>query len=343
MIADLRHSFHIGTAELLYHLRVARARHFIRRQLSGRTEVSVLGFHRVLSSADRARSNCLESMVVSEETFVKILEYLRLHCRVVPLDALLGEKPLPANEPKPWCLLTFDDGWRDNYTTAYPWLRKFGFPATIFLVTGFIGTRRLFWVDRLKGAWDRSPACREALQQLVSDLRGNTNEPGLMESLEILKRMPASRRATLLHQVLPAGETDVALDQIDGMLTWEQVNEMAHNGIEFGAHTVSHTLLTFEDDETVQRELRKAKQDLEEKLAVTARAFAYPNGDWDERIRRQVVEAGFACALTTCRGLHRSGRDPYAVRRILIHEGNVTGRQGTFSPAMLSLRLTGWR
>ena len=71
------------------------------------------------------------------------------------------------------------------------------------------------------------------------------------------------------------------------------------------------------------------------------RTFAYPNGNWDERVRQLVKEAGYERAFTTRPGWYDQRQDPYTIRRILLHEGNVTDRDGRFSPAMLSLTLAG--
>ena len=72
------------------------------------------------------------------------------------------------------------------------------------------------------------------------------------------------------------------------------------------------------------------------------RAFAYPNGNWDPRVRQAVIAAGYECAFTVRPGWHRRDADPFTMDRILLHEGNVTGRDGSFSPAMFHLTLTGW-
>jgi len=164
----------------------------------------------------------------------------------------------------------------------------------------------------------------------------------LEEIIEYLKHMPAEKRQCILRQLLPMQEERHRHDEVDQMLTWDQVIEMSRDGIDFGAHTVTHPLLTYENDMTVEQELRTAKHILEENLGKKVRAFAYPNGDWDDRVRRWVEQTGYECAFTTRQGWYRSGQDPYTIRRIMLHEGNVTGRNRQFSPAMLNLTLAGW-
>jgi peptidoglycan/xylan/chitin deacetylase (PgdA/CDA1 family) len=243
-------------------------------------------------------------------------------------------------DSRPWCLVSFDEGWSDNYSTAHLWLKKYSIPATIFLTTGMLGTSSVFWVEQLVRAW-KDPPRRQQIQARFREARQGGQPPALEEIVEFCKRMPADeRRRFLCNLALPLGAQGTQYPA-DLMLTWDQVREMSSNGIDFGSHTVTHPLLTYENDVAVQHELTASKQALEERLGKEVQAFAYPNGDWNERVREMVKDAGYQVAFTTQRGWYRAGQDPYAIPRIMLHEGNVTGLNGRFSRAVLSLRLSG--
>ena len=341
--ARLRRFLRFAAASLLYFSGAFVLRRFFRQRLLHKKEVCVLGLHRVLTKAEQSRSNSLEGMVLSDVTFVRLLEYLERRFHVVSLETFFRGQKEDADRSKPWCLLTFDDGWRDTYTTAYPWLKRFAMPATVFLATGSIEGRGGFWVEQLKRSW-RIPSSRAQTKSVLSQLAGQNKcqVTDLEGIVEWLKHMPAEKRHSLLGQLLPSEENSDYSDEVDSMLTWNQVIEMSRNGVEIGAHTVSHPLLSNESDTTVERELRISKQTLEERLGKKVRAFAYPNGDWDERVRRRVEQVGYESAFTTRPGWHHFGQDRYTIRRILLHEGNVTGPDGEFSPATLNLTLAGW-
>ena len=328
-------------AGVLHYSGFFRMRTFFRRAFLGEQEVCVLGLHRVLSGEQAARANSLPGITLRETTFEGMLEFIGRRFRVVGLDDFLQKAPGPFRKSKPLCLLTFDYGWKDNYTTAFPLLKKLELRAVIFLVTGMVGTDSVFWIEQLIGAW-RDPARRQRILKEFEGLAGGANTNLEIEPIiEHLKHMPAKDRELSLTRILSdaAGSHN---NEGDRMLSWDEVLAMQASGIEFEAHTVSHPLLVYEDDQSVQHELKGCKQTLEDKLAHKVRALAYPNGTWDERVRNAAQLAGYECAFTTQRGLHRQGRDPYTIRRIMLHEGNVTGLSGQFSPAMLSLRLSGW-
>jgi peptidoglycan/xylan/chitin deacetylase (PgdA/CDA1 family) len=339
MTSKLRRFFVLVVAGVLYHSGLLRLLCWLRRAVLRRREICVLAFHRVLSQEEEAQANSLAGMVLKEATFAKLLAFLQREFRIVPLDALLRA---PQDLSKPLCLLTFDDGWRDNFTVAYPWLKRYGAPATIFLTTGMLETQGVFWVEQLSRAW-RDPARRQQIQARFREARPGQAAPGLEEIVEACKRLPAAERGPFLEDLSLLGEAQAALYPADQMLMWDQVKEMSSSGIEFGSHTVTHPLLTYEDDATVERELCVSKQTLQERLGKEVGAFAYPNGDWNERVRKMVKDAGYQLAFTTRRRWYRQGEDLFAIPRIMLHEGNVTGLDGKFSAAMLALRLCGWR
>jgi peptidoglycan/xylan/chitin deacetylase (PgdA/CDA1 family) len=312
----------------------------LRRRILGRNEICVIGLHRVLTDAQREHVNSLDSIVIREETFARVLQYLGRHFEVISLGTFLKPLREGSTSEKPQCLITFDDGWRDNLTTALPILKQHAMPAVVFVVTSFIEERRTFWVERLRRIW-RDPQLRIRIQ---SDLAAADSSLGtelhLEDLVERLKHMPAARRDGLLEPALRLSTPGSTCDG-DEMFTWEEAALMQQGGVDIESHTASHPLLVYESDETIVHELALSKRTLEEKLQKKVRAFAYPNGTWDKRVRDLVEKAGYECAFIIRRGWHVQGADPFAIRRTTLYEGKLAGLNGKFSPAVLALRLSG--
>jgi peptidoglycan/xylan/chitin deacetylase (PgdA/CDA1 family) len=336
MPASIRRALHFLVADFLYYSGSLAAWRFFRTRVLRKDQICILGLHRVLSEAELARSNSLPGIQMKESTFVSLLEYVKKRFRVVGLEQL--QKSSQGGR-RPCCVITFDDGWEDNYTRAYPWIRKYAVPATIFLATGLIGGEDTFWVERMVEAWS-DPVRRQKIQSCVAGmLETRKIKPGLDGVIEHFKRMAGKQRDRLLSSLLSDGHYTKRPYSTGRMLNWDEVVEMSHAGVEFGSHTVTHALLPYEDEATVEREICEAKRVLEQRLKKKVRAFAYPNGDWNPGIRQRVAAAGYDCAFTTEEGWYHRGQDRYTIRRILLHEGNVTGRKGEFSPAMFTLTL----
>ena len=343
MLDSLRRLMRDLVALFLYYSGFVGVVYFFRRVILHRREVCILGFHRVLNETEFATADSLPGMRIRERTFGDLLEFLKKRFEVKPLNIILKGEEWGSSWRKPTCILTFDDGWLDNYTTAYPWLEKYDVPATIFLTTGYIDGQYYPWVEEFVASW-KDVQSRDRVKSLISGrVQGRFQQVGLQETVQYLKAMRAEEREAIMKQLnFEAGDADRRLGS-NGMMRWRQIAEMCNGRIEFGAHTVSHPLLTYESDETVEHELRKAKEEIESQVKKPAWAFAYPNGDRDSRIRQWAQRTGYACAVTTQRGWHRRGADPYDIRRILIHEGNVTGTNGKFSEAAFHFTIAPWR
>jgi peptidoglycan/xylan/chitin deacetylase (PgdA/CDA1 family) len=321
-----------AAANILYYSGIIAAQRYLRQR---RRQVCVLGLHRVLTDEQRSHATSLAAMSIRAETFRRMLAYLQRNYELISLQHLIAEE-FPANG-KPLCLLTFDDGWEDNYTTAREILQEFGIRPLIFIATGLIGSGATFWEETLLNSM-RSDNTSDFLPQLLSELRIPRKSITPEQLVDALKRMPEAERAPILCKFLGK---DVAVGG-NQMMTWEQLARLKDLGFDFGAHTVNHPLLCYERDQTVLRELSVSKETLEEKLGISIHAFAYPSGNHDQRVEQLVQRSGFRFAFTCEPQWSSVKQDPLAIPRFLLHEGCVTNR-GDFSPAALELTLTGWR
>src|SRR5215510_12205168 len=136
------------------------------RMWAERNAVIILTYHRVIEQWDNVLEYSQPGMVVTVSTFERQLAILRQHFEVVTLDAVLANGHPSPGASRPRCVVTFDDGWRDNYDLAFPILRRHDIPATIFLTTDFIGTDRAFWHTELTYLLTRAK-----LSSLLSDDR----------------------------------------------------------------------------------------------------------------------------------------------------------------------------
>ncbi len=341
MLRDVRRALHVLVAATLYYSGVLALMRFFRRRWLHENGTYVLGFHRVLPESEKRSSNSLPGMILGEAVFVELIDYLQKRMQFIALETLMKDSLGSGNPEKPPCLITFDDAWIDTGARAVPLLRQRQAPAALFVPTGLVGKQEGFWVEQLVGAW-KDPTSRARLAPLIERVPLTKGRDGeINEIVQWLLHMPAQNRQSVLEGVLPPGSQN-GHGNVDAIMSWEQLARIKDQGIEIGGHTVTHPLLTYEDDETVNGELRIGKQALEQKLGTHVLAFAYPNGDVNRHVRERVIQTGYACAFTTEPRCHGENGDKYLIPRFMLHDGNVTGLRGKFSPAMLNLTLAGW-
>lgn len=323
----------LSVSHLLYGLGLLQL--WQRRLLRGKAVV--LMYHRVLTSEERAMTGSHPGIVVDCEAFAAQIATLKERFKVISIEEFADrmERRVPFEDGS--CLITFDDGWRDNYTHALPILRQYGIPAVIFLSVNFIGEKRLFWQELLTHLTLRAvaqarqnPDCRERLSKLLatvgldSILEVSEPDPRLtvMEAVRRQKHLPPMLiNSTLTGLSEELGVRWEEYQEADGFLDWGQVSSMAQQGVTFGGHGAEHCILTFVPPSEAREEIRTAKAVLDSRLSVPAQAFSYPNGNWSPEVAKLVEESGYRVAFTTDPGYVNCDDDRFAIRRVNIHDG----------------------
>jgi peptidoglycan/xylan/chitin deacetylase (PgdA/CDA1 family) len=265
-------------------------------------------------------------------------------------DAVRGNSRLP----KKACLVTFDDGWEDNYTIAFPILMRYRVPALIFVTTDYIGTKKRFWHVRLRSVLkqDFIWPCKDGnrlsrwptkLAGLInSELRLNFSMRGEVANIliERMKSIPMNELESLVSsiEILP---NDISDAREGFMLSWEQIYEMSREGISFASHSHSHSILPMLDDDSIRAEFEESVKTMQLNLADSKRMVAYPNGDYDARVIKIAKEVGFVCGFTCQNGINENFRRPFELKRINMREDSGSGFSGKFSPLFYRIELSG--
>jgi peptidoglycan/xylan/chitin deacetylase (PgdA/CDA1 family) len=271
----------------------------------------VLLFHRVLPRPDPLLPGDPD-----RAAFGELLGTLKRYFRIIPLDEAV-ESMESGTLPGASLSITFDDGYADNFTEALPVLRQHGLTATFFVATGYLDGGRM-WNDTVIEAIRRLPEGNLDLATLGLGGHQMTRE-NRSRIAQTLLRAIKHRDPTDRQRVADAiGQRVKALPD-DLMMTRDQVKQMAVAGMQIGAHTVSHPILTRLDGAQAKQELQQSKAELEALTGREVPLFAYPNGkrghDFDERHAALARECGFRAAFTTEPGVSRHGMDLWQLPR----------------------------
>ena len=297
----------------------------------GNGRVAIVNYHRVLAAPSPflASEPDVDIFTWQMELLARCFNVLSLRDALAAIDS--GRVP-----PRAVCI-TFDDGYRSVHDLALPVLRRLGLPATVFVSSGYVDGRNM-WNDRIVEAVETLPAEELDLAEFglgVYSLRTIPERTATLGSLtEASKYLPPQERSRLVGRL----QTLVGERASEGlMLTPEMVVNLDRHGIEIGAHTVTHPILTSLDDASAMQEIRDSKRELEAIVGKPVTMFAYPNGkvgkDFDQRHVAMVREAGFQAAFTTAVGAITRHHDRYQLPR---------SRPWDETPMRFALRLLQW-
>jgi peptidoglycan/xylan/chitin deacetylase (PgdA/CDA1 family) len=254
------------------------------------------------------------------EVFAKQIRYVARRYRVISLRQMVDELQDPDRTGQA-VAITFDDGYLGTYTEAFPVLKEYGLPATVYLAAGAVESGEILWYDRLFLRF----------QKAGSDLTVMLDKPRTYRFGCFGERIDAAQEAVMYLRTLPDSEREAWCDDFarriplsasevrGAMMTWEQARAMQRDGICFGTHTMTHPVVSRLGAAALRRELGGSKALIETRLNCAAKDFAFPFGkpsDCGSEANEALAGLGYQTATTSIVGVNRTGADLFRLRRL---------------------------
>lgn len=293
----------------------------LRRSARGR--LAVFNYHRIRPDGERTAGLFDDGVFgPTVSTFERQVDWLRRRTRLLSEEEL-AQAAASGRAPEGLsAMITFDDGYRDNFTLAVPVLQRLGVPALFFIPTQAIEERRLGWWDLIAYLLKRADRPTVSLDELQFDLRRRPRAVAIREAQRFMKTQPATATASWLDRLAEACEVpmpDAALQ--DGeLMTWDQVRRLAQFGFGVGSHTHTHRVLATLEAEEQEEELRHSKAVLERQLGRRIRCLAYPVGGYAHFTRHTqdlAARCGYELGFSFNTSINRwEAFEPFDVKRI---------------------------
>lgn len=258
--------------------------------------------------------------------FERQIQYIRRHFIPTRLDDLIerlaSSRPIDSRS----VVITIDDGYDDFFEYAYPVLRRYEVPATLYVVSTFASQTEWLWFDAIHWLCHHAARGNYAIDfgdaRRTFELDGDKSRNALWESVadRCLRQDKEELKATIrglaadLQLNLPAAP---AKDY--RALTWEELRSLDRNLIEIGAHSSTHQILSTCDREEQRREIEGCKQTIQNELGRTVNSFCYPNGlprDVDETSVATVRACGYSNAVMAGGGMVTASSDRFRLQRL---------------------------
>jgi len=283
--------------------------------------VAIVMYHSVMDKPE-AEANTLGPIIHSTGNFRGQMELVAGDYNPVTIQDTLEfvgrGKELP---PRP-VVITFDDGYADNYQIASPVLKQVGVPATFYITVECVEKQKFPWPARIRYSFMATKKTEwiepEGAHWPLNNLEGKTRAyERAWEYCGKLAGQAQERFVQLLEHELGAGPPPQ--DQ-RVMMTWDEVRGLVRDGHIVGSHTMTHPNMAHIGGEDLHREFLESKQALEKRLAAPIVHFSYPcpalQPHWGENTVHVSRQLGYQTAVTTSGGLVRKNDNPLCLRRI---------------------------
>jgi peptidoglycan/xylan/chitin deacetylase (PgdA/CDA1 family) len=301
--------------------------------------IAVLTYHRV--DEPGARPDLLPGLIsATPAEFKRQVEYLARRMRVVSIDELLGARRRSNVIPHRAVHLTVDDAYRDFAEHAWPVLRQYGLPVTMFVPTGYPDHPELaFWWDRLYAACARTTRRAIEVDGLGHIELGGGEAERLAATLTLrnwVKRLDHDAAMATVDRIV--AELDAPPPE-PAILGWDELRALSAEGVTVAPHSRTHPLLDRLAADRLEIEIAGSRNDLERETGSRVPVFAYPSGSYDDEALRSTKRAGIEIAFTTRRGTWDAlAGDWLQVRRINVgRRSNLPIVRAQIAPAVVRL------
>lgn len=268
---------------------------------------------------------------LSADNFEKQIRFFKKKYNIISLDTIndffLGKCNLPNNP----IIITIDDGYHDNFSIAFSILKKNSAIATVFLTTDFIQFKKWIWFNKLEYILKKTPL-EYFLFPLGAEEQGfavnnfQDRHRSQMKIFKYCRGIGLSKTEMLLTELAQNLQVNVPEQVTEDYrpLSWSEIKLMQENGINFGAHTCSHPILTNLSIDEARHEVLQSKLVVEKNIGTPVTSFCYPDGKVSNSIRNLVQNCGFSNAVTTNAGFnHCKDSDLFSLNRIPISDSSA--------------------
>jgi peptidoglycan/xylan/chitin deacetylase (PgdA/CDA1 family) len=296
---------------------------FLLSQFLERDVLLVLNYHRIGNPDQDLFGPELFSATADELS--DQISFLKRHVSLVALEEALAFLDGTTKQKPRRCrvLITFDDGYLDNYELAFPILRSHGVQAIFFLVADMIGSCCVPWWDRIAymlktGRRRRFSLCYPA--DLVVDIEENGIKRSLRDVLSLYKRPDNTDSTRFILDLKERSKGDDPPAKLRRFLSWGEAREMISAGMMIGSHTCTHPVLSQLEPEQQRHELARSRALLGKQLGINTDVLAYPVGNsnsFSDETERIAQDVGYRAAFSFYGGTNLPGMTrKYDVKRV---------------------------
>lgn len=290
-------------------------------RLLNKDKIPILVYHGVYRKPFNAGLNNASYLHIDLKTFIRQMRFLKNKYNVISLEELCDALSKGKDLPNYTAVLTFDDGYLNVFENAYPVLKDYGLPFTVFLVSKTMAEDGWLWLDKIEFIINNTNVGSVHLGGSKFCLKNIQDKKGFLFFIrKKIKALNEPARYKLIEELLD--KLNFKPPEVPPtnyrLMSYYQAMQMDAGLVSFGSHTPEHSILTIESPERVSNLLIECRDRIFSHISRQVNLFSYPNGSYNFQIQETLKQLKFMCGLTTVAGLNRKNADLFEMKRISI-------------------------
>ena len=299
-------------------------RNFHKRQLN---EVAILLYHGVTKVKSAGIEN-YSGKHIAESVFLDHMNFIRDNCHPISIEEYVYFCENDKNIPPKSVIISFDDGFKNNFSVAAPILDSLGIPAVFYITSGIVNTNLMFWVDIIEDCLNGTRKTKINIKLNKQFQFSLDSEDNKIKALDIIKTYCKSCDFFELKRILfdIEKETDIKARVENSVnyqkISWEELKMLDSNQLfEIGGHSLYHNILSSLSPEALEKDVRASLDLLEINLQKKIVHYSYPEGQknhFNDRVIDCLKRNGIVCSPSAIVGLNPKNTDLFNLKRIMV-------------------------
>ena len=293
---------------------------------------NILLYHGVTKNKSKGIEN-FSGKHIDYKKFTNQMKWLKRYANLISMDEMVYHYDNNLRLPKNTTLITFDDGFKNNYSVACPILNDMNIPATFYVTSGMIGKSQAFWVDRIENSINLSA-------QKFIDLRLDKNEHFDLRTkkqriivIKKIKKYCKNTKNTKKEELIKKLEkiTGVKTDNNScknyQIMNWKELKKLSENdNFIVGGHSMHHEILSSLSIQKMRENIKKSIKILKEKLQKEILHYSYPEvqiNHYNNNVINELKKNGIKCCPSAIDGQANFSQGLFNLRRVMVGLGGV--------------------
>ena len=300
-----------------------------------KNKLTVLLYHGVSNHSYNNIEN-FSGKHIAVRDFDKHIQFLHKNCTILSMDDVVDIYKNGDAWPKNAVAVTFDDGFKNNYSQAAPILDKYNCPAIFYVCAGMVNTDMMFWVDEIEDCINRTRQARITLSLDESVNLSLKSDADKLYAIKIIKKYCKKSKKEVKDNLISKLAYQSGINPSVNaspdypMMSWSEVKELSSSSLfVVGGHTLYHDIMAAQDIKRLRIDIDATISLLDYNLTQSTTHFAYPEGQ-DNHYSKEVIAAlkdrGIVCSPSAIDGVN-TDEDLFNLKRIM---PNFMGRKFPF-------------
>ena len=264
---------------------------------------------------------------VRESVFLDQMKFIKKNCNILSIDDVVEISNEGKNYPHGSVVVSFDDGFRNNYTAAVPILDDLKIPAVFYIPSGMVGTNIMFWVDQLENCINSTEKKRVRIKlDEICEYEISTDEEKIdaIENIKKFCKQNDKLRKEILAELIDQCQVtpDSSYSKNYEKITWEELHEMNNNRLfTIGGHSLYHDILSELELSVMRQDVLLSIKLLEYNLQTPIKHYSYPEGQpnhYNENVINALKDNGIICCPSAVNGINGYKTDLFDLKRIMV-------------------------